>query len=134
MKKQSKKTETEPTSKKAVAQTKTHIHKKAFLKALEKAMGVVSTASKITDIARQTHYEWYKEDKDYAIAVDSLKDLAIDFAESKLLRNIDRGSDTAIIFFLKTQGKKRGYIERTEIEHDGKLIVVGRTDTLNAKK
>ena len=29
---------------------------------------------------------------------------------------IQNGSDTMIIFFLKTQGKKRGYIERSQLD------------------
>lgn len=103
--------------------TKTDIHKKAFLVALEKSLGVVSTASKATGTARQTHYEWYSEDKDYAMQVDLLKDLAIDFAESRLLSNINKGSDTAIIFYLKTQGKKRGYVERTEMDFGNIKII-----------
>ena len=35
-------------------------------------------------INRDTHYEWMKKDPQYKAAVDSLSDLAIDFAESKL--------------------------------------------------
>jgi hypothetical protein len=38
-----------------------------------------------------------------------------DFAESKLLRRIDDDDLTAIIFFLKTQAKDRGYVERAEV-------------------
>jgi hypothetical protein len=95
--------------------TESDIHKKAMLKALEKSLGVVTTACKFVDISRETHYRWLREDAEYKEAVECISDIAIDFAESKLHDNIENGSDTAIIFYLKTKGKKRGYIERQEI-------------------
>ena len=96
--------------------TKTDIHKKAMLDALEKSLGVVTSACKSVGIARQTHYEWMKEDILYKTAVDELSDVAIDFAESQLHKQIREGNSTATIFFLKTKGKKRGYIERQEVD------------------
>ena len=37
-------------------------------------------------------------------------------AESKLMENINGNDNTSIIFFLKTKGKKRGYVEKQEVE------------------
>lgn len=87
-----------------------------MLKALEDALGVVTLACKTVGIDRTTHYGWLKDDEEYRDAVNGIKDVALDFAESKLHQSIRNGSDTAIIFYLKTQGKKRGYIERSEID------------------
>jgi len=94
----------------------TNIKKAAMIEALEKAMGIVTTACKQVGINRTTHYEWYNTDESYKAQVDSLQDMVLDFAESKLHQSIQNGSDTATIFFLKTKGKKRGYIERTEVD------------------
>jgi hypothetical protein len=91
--------------------------KKAMIEALEKSLGIVTTACKTVNISRDTHYRWMKDDPEYSSAVESIADIAIDFAESKLHKSIENGSDTAIIFFLKTKGKKRGYIERTQIDN-----------------
>jgi len=88
--------------------------KKAMLEALEKSLGVVSTACKAVGISRQTHYNWLKEDE-YKTAVEELSEVAIDFAESHLHKLIRDGNPAATIFFLKTKGKGRGYVERQEI-------------------
>jgi len=97
--------------------------KKAMLEALKSTLGVVTPAAEITGIARESHYRWYETDSKYRKQVDSIKDIALDFAESKLHQSIKGGSDTANIFFLKTQGKRRGYIERSEIEMSGGMNV-----------
>lgn len=102
--------------------TKTDIHKTAMLEALEKSLGVVTSACKTVGIARQTHYEWYKEDAEYRLKVDALADVAIDFAESQLHKQIKDGNSTATIFFLKTKGKSRGYVERQEIHNTGENL------------
>jgi len=89
--------------------------KKALLEALEKSLGIVTSACKSVGINRSTHYEWYKTDQEYKDAVDSIADITLDFAESQLHQQIKNGEVSSTIFFLKTKGKKRGYIERQEI-------------------
>lgn len=90
--------------------------KKKLLLALEKTLGVVTAACKKVKVSRQTYYEYYRNDPEFKAAVDELQDVALDFAETKLMQSISKGSDTATIFYLKTKGKKRGYIEKTEVE------------------
>jgi hypothetical protein len=96
-------------------------HKKAMIEALEKTLGVVSTACKMADISRTTHYRWLEEDTEYKEAVDAIQDVALDFAESKLFKNIEKAKEASVFFYLKTKGKKRGYIERQEIVHEGDI-------------
>lgn len=108
------------------------VKKNAMLEALKKSLGNVATACKKTDLSRQTHYNYMRDDEDYAAKVEDMKEVAIDFVESKLLEKINgvkmvkQGkdgpagytlppSDTAIIFYLKTQAKHRGYVERQEV-------------------
>ena len=104
--------------------TKTYILKKNMVEALEKSLGIVTTACKSVGISRVTHYEWFNTDEEYKTKVESIADIALDFAESKLHKSIENGSDTAVIFYLKTKGKKRGYIERTEIQHEGSKVSI----------
>jgi len=93
---------------------KTEQHKKAILEALEKNLGIVTTACKQVGIGRTTFYDWLKEDEDFKKKVDEINNVALDFTESKLFKLIERENPTAIIFHLKTKGKKRGYVERIE--------------------
>lgn len=88
--------------------------KKAMVAAMEKALGVVTTACKTVGISRQTHYNWLN-DPDYAAAIEDVSEVAVDFAESHLHKLIKDGNPAATIFFLKTKGKGRGYVERQEI-------------------
>lgn len=90
--------------------------KSRMIEALTASLGVVTTACKKVGIDRSTHYKYYKEDAEYRKAVDDIADVALDFAESMLHQQIQGGEVSSTIFYLKTKGKKRGYIERTENE------------------
>jgi len=89
--------------------------------ALYASLGNVSAAVKQTGIGRTTHYKWYHEDENYKQAVDELDTVTLDFVEDKLLKKIKNGDRTCIIFFLKTKGKQRGYVEKQEHEHSGNM-------------
>ena len=95
--------------------------KKAMLDALEKSLGVVTTAAKNVGIERVTHYRWMEADREYKAAVEELENVALDFAESHLHKQIKDGSTSATQFLLKTKGKPRGYVEKQEIQHSGNI-------------
>ncbi len=86
-----------------------------FLEALTKALGIVTTASKISGITRQSHYRWMREDDEYKQAVDDIDNMVLDFAESSLHTLVGENNVPATIFLLKTKGKSRGYVERNDI-------------------
>ena len=90
--------------------------KLAMLEALEQSLGVVTTAAKLVGINRDTHYRWLEEDEDYADAVKDIQESAIDFAESSLHQQIKNKIPSSTIFYLKTKGKHRGYVEKQQIE------------------
>jgi hypothetical protein len=93
-----------------------HIKKETILKALENSLGVVTVACKQADIPRSTYYKWLKEDEEFSKAVKEIENIALDFAESQLHTQMKDGSTSATIFYLKTKGKKRGYVERSELD------------------
>lgn len=114
---------------------KTDNNKKVVIEALSECHGIVTDACRKTGTARSTFYQWLNDDTKFKAAVEEVQEQAIDFVEGKLFqkvngvlatsRNDEDGepivyeippSDTAIIFYLKTKAKKRGYVERTEIQ------------------
>jgi len=123
---------TEPNSEEQTPQKLT-LKKDAMLQALTTSLGNVTEAAAAVGMSRETHYDWLKNDAEYAAAVASLKNVALDFAESQLKKLMegaerqalthdgeivtikDAPNTSAIIFYLKTQGKQRGYIERQEL-------------------
>lgn len=107
------------------------LRKKVVMEALEQSLGVVTTACRKAGINRDTFYQWLKNDPEFKAAYEDLANVALDFAESKLHQRIAEGSDACTIFYLKTKGKHRGYVERTEIGGGGTplAIRVVTTDT-----
>ena len=75
-------------------------------------------------MTRQLYYKWLEDDPAFAEAVESIRQEQIDTVESALLNKIEDGDTTAVIFYLKTKGKERGYSERTELTgRDGKDLI-----------
>lgn len=85
-----------------------------FLTALRESNGNVTKAADAVGIARQTFYKWLKS-LAFGEAVEEVEEGLIDHVEDALLREIDGGNITAIIFFLKTKGRDRGYNESTRV-------------------
>lgn len=82
-------------------------------KELEKQLGI--------SISRSTISKRIAKEKKLAAAVAEIEAETVDMAESQLMKGIQSGNMTAIIFYLKTKGKQRGYSER--IETDTSLTV-----------
>lgn len=85
-----------------------------MLLALEKSLGIVTQACRAAGIGRTQHYEWMKEDAEYRASVEEISNVALDFAETRLLKQIEADVPVSTIFYLKTKGKKRGYVEASE--------------------
>lgn len=95
--------------------------KKALVQAMAKTLGNVTASCKQVGVDRATYYRYYNEDDEFAAACDDCENIALDFVESQLHKQIKEGVPSSTIFYLKTKGKKRGYVERKEIEHEGSI-------------
>lgn len=98
--------------------------KKELLKALEKSLGVVTSACKAVNLSRAQYYEWLKEDTEFAKAVKDIGEIGKDFGESALHKKIEGGDVTAIIFFLKKKAVDRGYGDTWDNQEPEKIEVV----------
>ena len=95
---------------------KTNKNKIRMLEELKRSMGIVSLACDKCNLSRTQFYQWLKDDADFRQKYEEIEERQIDFVESRLFQNIKNGDPTSIIFYLKTKGKKRGYVEKTEID------------------
>lgn len=92
------------------------VKKELFLKAIIKTMGNISEACKQTGMERKVFYAWLaSEDEEFKTEYYDTIEREVDFVETKLIQEINDGNTTAIIFYLKTKGKKRGYIETQDL-------------------
>ena len=99
--------------------------KKKFLEIYEKSFGFVSLACENANMGRSTYYRWLDEDSEFRQKCKDIEEANIDYVESKLFSQIREGNTTATIFYLKTKGKNRGYVERQEVTgKDGSDIIL----------
>jgi len=100
-----------------MARQNTKKMKELFLSNYKKYSCNITATCTAIKIARKTFYLWIEKDKKFKERVDEINESLIDHVETKLLSKINSGDTTSIIFFLKTKGKNRGYIERVETEN-----------------
>lgn len=98
--------------------------KATFIKTLIESFGNISKACAAVGISRRTYYNWVEKDKEFKEEVENISEFVIDEVENHLFDQIKEGSTAATIFYLKTKGKRRGYIESQEIQHTGEMINV----------
>lgn len=91
---------------------------KDVLKALEETHGVITEACKKAGYARSAFYLAMDKDPQLKKAVEDIQEQAIDYVESQLFKNIREGNITGQIFYLKTKGKHRGYVEKTQVQQE----------------
>jgi hypothetical protein len=105
-----------------MAHNGTEIAKDKMLNALEKTLGIVTNALKIAEVSRSTFYRWVREDEDFAKKVKDVDNIALDFAESNLYKQIKENNHSSTQFYLKHKGKSRGYGDKLDITTGGDKI------------
>ena len=87
--------------------------KQPFLDTLRSVHGVLTEAYDKMGLNKTTVTRWRKADPEFEAAVRHIMtDEQVDFGEKCLFKRMENGDTTAIIFYLKTKGKTRGYSEK----------------------
>jgi hypothetical protein len=111
-----------------------HNKKEKLLKALQETQGLIYHAcKKAGNISRSTYYRYMKEDPEFAKEVEDIKQAQIDYVEGQL-KNISKGKETSIIFYLKSKARDRGYAEKLDITSGGKALTELKIEVIDTGK
>jgi hypothetical protein len=100
------------------------ITKEAFIIAYKENFGNITISCESAGVSRSSYNVWIKNDPEFAkkLAEIEPEEIMLDFGEHKLMERIAKGDTLATMFLLKTKGKRRGYIERQEVAHEGDVV------------
>lgn len=85
-----------------------------IIKTLEANAGIITAAAEKLGWTREYLSRLINGSEKLRAACDEIGESMVDLAEGKLLLALRSGNMTAIIFYLKTKGRARGYVERAE--------------------
>jgi hypothetical protein len=105
-----------------------------MIAAITEAQGFVTKAADILGCSRNKFYVYLKRYPTVQEVLEDTREKRHEWVENKLMQQIKNDNLTAIIFYLKTQGKHLGYVERQELQHDGKLEIEYVNDWRHAKE
>jgi len=91
--------------------------------ALKNSKGWPDLAADELRCDRRTIYRKIEQYPSVKTVFEDLRERRKDRAERTFVKLLDEGNVTALIFYLKTQAKDRGYVERQEVQLDGAVMV-----------
>lgn len=91
--------------------------------AIRESRGMISIAARRLNCTRGTVYNWINKSPLVQEARLDAREAMTDTAELKMFEAITKGEPWAVAMYLKTQGKDRGYVERSEQEQVGNVRV-----------
>ncbi len=91
--------------------------------AIIKARGNLTYAAKLAGCTRQAICKKAKRVQKIADAIEEAREITLDNAESALHQAALKGEGWAVMFTLRTIGRNRGYVEKTETEVSGGITI-----------
>lgn len=92
--------------------------------ALKQASGNMSQVARDLGVSRSIVNLRVSQNKRLQKVCTDAREELVDIAENMLMQKINQGDIAATIFALKTQGKRRGYIERQEVTNTEPVEIV----------
>lgn len=117
--------------------------KEKFIEQLKIYMNNVSRTCEALKVPRQTFEFWKRHDKKFMEMLQESEARQVDYVESKLMSQIEKGNIRAIKYFLSTRGRKYGWGPEnaqnisitTENDFTGKpMIVFTKSDNENEEE
>lgn len=94
----------------------------------ESIRGTFSQAFAVVGISRGVGYNWLVADEQFKSDMNAARakgnESGLDFAEGKIMELIGEKNIAAVIYFLKTQGRERGFIEKLAFDGANPLHTV----------
>ena len=91
-----------------------------IIAAIKAERGFITRAAQRLGCSRRTMYRYIHKHPTVEQALDAERNKRHDYVEDKLMRVIQDGSVPAIMFYLRTIGRERGYGEHSSREITGK--------------
>lgn len=99
------------------------IKQKLFISTFIKNKCMIASTCEDMGITLKCYYEWLG-DEEFADAINESIEKMQDRIEKVLYDKIEKEKDTtALIFYLKTKGKKRGYVEKQQLDVNASVNV-----------
>ncbi len=96
---------------------------------IAESRGNVAVIARKLGVSRGTIWNRCNESTTLMAALSDARETMLDNAESMLYKKVMEGSTIELLFFLKTQGRNRGYVERHEVTgKEGDAIQVSFVD------
>jgi hypothetical protein len=108
--------------------------KSYFIRCLKEKNGILTEALVKSHHTREWYNACIKTSPVFKRKVESIFEETLDYVEAKLLKAVEEGNTSAIMFYLKCKGKGRGYIEKSDKELSGNIEVTIRKTVINKKQ
>jgi hypothetical protein len=103
-----------------------------IVEAIRASGAVIATAAKKVGMSRSALFHRIARTPKLIAVVEEVRESVLDLAESSLIRAITQGAPWATCFYLKCQGKNRGYSERSEVTgRDGTPVGVSAFEQMS---